>query len=260
MFLGREQFHCPDYGFLEKAYILMAGIPIIGLRIRARNIFSLIPARQRFGRILDAGSGTGVITFGLAARYPKARVTGIDCLAHAVASGRAIAEKTGVRNVKFLLKRLEELEADHKYDLIVCVDILEHIEDDQGALRHLFKLADKGGALVLHVPALYRRYPVWKRRVNFDVPTHVRPGYEPEEIVRKVTAAGFKIRHCGFTYGFWETLVNNVGYMITGAKMKNRVLYALVFPILYFLSWLGPRARPERLGAGVYVVADKPGR
>ena len=110
---------------------------------------------------------------------------------------------------------------------------------------------------MLHVPALYRRYPVWKKRQNFDVKTHVRTGYKNREIIEKVARAGYTIRESGFTYGFWETLANNISYMVTGAQMKNKNLYALIFPLLNAISLLGARARPIKLGAGVYVVAEK---
>ena len=55
----------------------------------------------------------------------------------------------------------------------------------------------------------------------------------------------------------WETLANNISYMITHARMENKALYALAFPFLNLMSWLGRGARPKKLGAGIYVVAEK---
>jgi len=121
----------------------------------------------------------------------------------------------------------------------------------------LYAIIETGGTLVLHVPALYRRYPVWKKSLNFDVETHVRTGYEPEDIQDKVKQAGFSIQESGFTYGFWETLANNISYMITHARMKNKMLYALAFPFLNLISLLGAGERPKTLGAGVFVIAEK---
>jgi SAM-dependent methyltransferase len=137
------------------------------------------------------------------------------------------------------------------------VDILEHIEDDDAALRALYRVLRNGGVLVLHVPTLYRRYPIWKKSLNFDVETHVRPGYELRDILQKVQRAGFSILENGHTYGFLETIANNISYMITRARMQNKNLYALAFPFLNALSWFGARARPKELGAGIYVVAGK---
>jgi len=257
MLLGKEQIYNPEYSKLEKAYIFLFGMPIIGLRIRARNIFTLIPSSHSYKNILDAGSGPGVFSFELGRRFPDAHVLGIDLLESAIDDCRKIAHRSKVKNVTFLKKDIESLEEKNFFDLILCVDILEHVEDDLKVLKALFDVASPGGILVLHVPALHRRYPVWKKSLNFDMETHVRIGYRIEEILEKITQTGFSIVDSGFTYGFWETLANNISYMITRARMKNKILYSFVFPFLYLISWLGPRARPKELGAGIFIVAEK---
>ncbi len=257
MFLGREQRFNPNYSKLERLYIRLLGIPILGLRIRARNIFALIPSGRTFRNILDAGSGTGVMSFGLGRKYPFAQILGIDVDPDTIAAGNRIAAAQGAANVRFACAAVEDFNAGQGFNLIICVDILEHIANDLSVLQNLNTLAADGGILVLHVPALYRRYPVWRKCLNFDVPTHVRSGYEPARIRSKVEEAGFAIISSGLTYGFWESLANNLSYMITRARMENRMLYALAFPGLNLLSLLGARARPRTLGAGVYVVAEK---
>ena len=182
MRLGLEQIHHPGYSRLEKAYIALFGIPIVGLRIRARNIFSLIPKGKAYDSILDAGSGPGVFSFEMARRYPNARILGIDVLKEAIEACGHIAARIGYHNVRFKQTSIEDLEEKAAFDLILSVDILEHVEDDRKVLCGLYEAAAPGGALVLHVPALYRRYPVWKKSLNFDVETHVRIGYRCEDI------------------------------------------------------------------------------
>jgi 2-polyprenyl-3-methyl-5-hydroxy-6-metoxy-1,4-benzoquinol methylase len=255
--LGQEQIYRPGYSILERLYIASFGMPIVGLRIRARNVFSLIPKQRTFSRVLDAGSGSGVFSFELARRFPRARVLGVDLLQEAVEACLHVAQRTRTPNVSFRQGSVEDLAEEGIFDLILCIDLLEHIQDDLAALKGLFRSAAPGAVLILHVPALYRRYPVWKKTLNFDVETHVRTGYEPHEIREKVLRSGFLIRKMGFTYGFWETLANNISYMITQARMENRKLYALAFPLLYLISLLGFRGRPEKLGAGIFVVAEK---
>jgi SAM-dependent methyltransferase len=257
MIIGREQRYHPGRAALESAYIYVFGMPIVGLRIRARNIFSLIPKDKEYRRILDAGSGPGVFSFELARRFPQASVLGMDLLEETIEACNHIAKKIQAVNVEFRKALIDQIQEKNAFNLIVCVDILEHIENDRAALHQMYSTAAQGGILVLHVPALYRRYPVWKKRLNFDVPTHVRTGYEPLDIQQKVEDAGFFILESGLTYGFWETLANNISFMITGAEMKNKSLYSLAFPVLNAISLLGARARPKKLGAGVFVVAEK---
>jgi hypothetical protein len=47
--------------------------------------------------------------------------------------------------------------------------------------------------------------------------------------------------------------------MITRARKQNKVIYSVAFPFLHLISWFGARARPKRLGAGIYVIAEKKG-
>jgi len=257
MLLGREQRYHPDYSLPEKIYITLLGMPVVGLRIRGRNVFHLIPKNREYHHILDAGSGPGVFSFELARRFPDSRILGADMLSEAVNACQHIAAKTNITNVKFQQASIGQLPDKDTFNLIVCVDIMEHIQDDLNALKNLHQAMAPDGVLVLHVPALYRRYPVWKKSLNFDVETHVRPGYEPHEIEEKVKQAGFCIRESGFTYGFWETLANNLSYMITRARKRNKLLYAFAFPFLHLISLLGYQARPASLGAGVFIIAEK---
>lgn len=255
--LGHEQIYNPDYSALEKLYIFLLGFPIIGLRIRGRNIFSLIPRDRAYHRILDVGCGLGVFTFELGRRFKMAEVLGVDLLDDLVTKCRHIAQRSHATNVLFRQGSVEELREENAFDLITCVDLLEHVEDDECAMRSLYRATVPGGVLVLHVPALYRRYPVWKRSLNFEVATHVRAGYELEIIQERIEKTGYSIREIGYTYGFWETLANNISYMITRARMQNKGLYAMAFPGLYLISLLGYRGRPSTLGAGIFVVAEK---
>lgn len=257
MFLGHEQIHSPEYSLIEKTYIAIFGIPILGLRIRARNVFALIPKDRKYDHILDAGSGSGVFSFALARRFPETRILGIDPAQESVAACEHIAKKLRITNVKFRPEPIERLAEKNFFDLILCVDILEHIQDDRAALQILYAAAAPDSVLILHVPALHRRYPFWKKSLNFDVATHVRIGYIPHDLNQKVQQAGFSIQASGFTYGIWETWANNLSYMITRARMQNKLLYAFVFPCLSLIGSIGTRARPKNLGAGVFVVAEK---
>jgi SAM-dependent methyltransferase len=257
MFIGRELAYHPEYSLMQRVYIRLLGVPIVGLRIRARNIFSLIPRNRSYREILDAGCGLGVFSFYLATCFPQANVVGVDLSLSAVRSAEYIHKKAGIPNVRFHAADITNVKWEDRFDLAVCVDILEHIEDDDAALVALYRSLRNEGVLVLHVPALYRRYPVWKKSLNFDVETHVRTGYELQGILQKVQRVGFSILESGYTYGFLETLANNASYLISRARMQNKFLYAVAFPFLNILSWFGARSRPKELGAGIYVVAGR---
>jgi len=253
---GHEQIFRPDYSMIEKIYIGFFGMPVIGLRIRNRNVLSLIP-KKKYHHILDAGSGQGVLSFALSSHFPDATILGIDQNKQTIESCQHIAQKTSTTNIFFRQDQIETLPERNLFDLITCIDILEHIHDDHRALTQLYQAMSFDGLLILHVPAKYRRYPVWKKNLNFHVDSHVRVGYDLRHICQKARGAGFYILDAGYTYGFWETLSNNISYMITRAQMKNKWLYALFFPVLHMISLLGMNSRPKKLGAGIYLLLTK---
>lgn len=251
---GSEFYWDTSLSTLERWYCRIWGVPIIGLRIRWRRVGRCLPSNAT--RVLDAGCGRGVISRQLAQRYPDAMIDAIDQNAAGQQINSQLAQKMGLKNCDFLVANLAELEVSEKYDLIVSVDNLEHIEDDRGVLRRFHSAMRPQGKLLVHVPHYYRRWPVLKWKKNFDVPGHVRPGYHLPELVERLKAAGFTVEKVGFSYGFLENLANNIGYAITSAEEKRKLIYAAAFPLLNCLAWLDQWSQPK-IGAGVWAVAKK---
>lgn len=252
--IGKELIYDESLSKFERFYIMLFGVPINGLRNRARRILPLIS--KKYKNIMDAGCGQGIFTFEIARRLPESSITGIDIEAELLERNRQIAEKIGLKNCHFEFQDITKMEIEKKYDLIFSVDNLEHIQDDDNALRNFYYALIPNGELILHVPGYYRRWFFFKWKVNFNVEGHYRPGYTKEEIVRKLKNAGFNIVESYYTYGWLETITNNISYLITGARMRNKYLYALVFPILLFISYFGRNSRPSE-GAGVLVIAKR---
>jgi SAM-dependent methyltransferase len=96
-------------------------------------------------RILDAGCGSGRNMLDLA-RYGT--VTGVELSETSVELARARDAGTvlagSVMDMPF---------DDDSFDLAVCLDVIEHLEDDVSALRELRRVLSPGGALLLTVPA-----------------------------------------------------------------------------------------------------------
>ena len=252
--IGRELAHDTTLSWPERLYIKMFGVPINGLRIRARRMLPYMTSRSK--NILDSGCGQGIFTFETARRFPGSTVTGMDVNTELIERNRRIAHITGLKNCRFECCDISDIENRNCYDLVLSIDVLEHIEDDVSVLRSYSEALADGGELLLHVPGLYRRWPLFGWKANFAVEGHYRPGYSMEEITGKIEDAGFTIVENYYTYGWIETMTNNISYLITGASMKRKHLYALVFPALLIISRFGKNSRPER-GAGIFVKARK---
>jgi SAM-dependent methyltransferase len=254
-FPGRELSLDPSRSRFERLYANVFGAPANGLRIRLRRV---LPATAgSYQAILDAGCGSGVFSFELAKLHPEAQVVGVELEPVLVARANEIARRAQLANCSFREGDVTKLDFEDEFDLVVSVDNLEHVEDDVEAMRTLLHALRPGGRLVVHVPGYERRWILFGRRVNFDVPGHVRPGYKAEQLVDKLQGAGFQVMTHQYTYGALETLTNNISYLITGADQRRKLQYAVVFPLLLAVSYFGKSSQP-RWGAGVLAVAQRP--
>lgn len=96
--------------------------------------------------ILDAGCGTGS-TIKFLSQYGV--TYGVDVSSVAT----AFCRKRGLKHIKTgdVSKLPYE---DTFFDIVSCMDVLEHIEDDEKAVKELFRILKPGGELILTIPAL----------------------------------------------------------------------------------------------------------
>lgn len=99
--------------------------------------------------LLDVGCGTGHLLLGLRERLGDVvRLTGADFSPVAVARTQALVP--GVRGVVASVYGLPW--PDDSFDVLVCTEVLEHLERPHDALLELVRVTRPGGHLVLTVP------------------------------------------------------------------------------------------------------------
>ena len=130
-------------------------------------------------RVLDAGCGSGRTLQELRA-YGEVAGLELSELAATQARERQVGE---VR-----VGRVESLPwADGSFDLVTCLDVLEHIPDDGTALRELRRVTTPGGWLLLTVPA----YPsLWS---THDEVNHHQRRYTGRELRRAAGEASWRL-------------------------------------------------------------------
>ncbi len=154
---------------------------------RRRILTALIERwRPRAGslRILEVGCGTGS---NIAMLQQFGTVDAIEPDDHARAFA---ARRTGVAVKGGYLPDVPL--ADGHYDLIVLLDVLEHIPDDVGALRALRPKLAPGGRLLLAVPAMPS---LWS---GHDVAHHHQRRYTASSLAAVVRDAGYTPRRRAF--------------------------------------------------------------
>ena len=91
-------------------------------------------------------------------------------------------------NFRIEAKPEAELEArGEKFGLVMAFEVLEHIDDDLGALKRWHNLITDGGSLLISVPAHAKDYNDEDQAAG-----HVRR-YEKADLEKKLTGAGFRI-------------------------------------------------------------------
>src|SRR5262245_13310457 len=111
----------------------------------------MTPAKPESSSVLEIGCGSGGHLLPIAARYPGARCVGIDLDANEIAAARDLAERLGLRNVRFEAMDLRAaagaIGCDAPFDFVVAHGMYSWIPADaRDALLTLFGsvLAEQG--------------------------------------------------------------------------------------------------------------------
>lgn len=161
-----------------------SGSHFIDIASRQRAIDNLV--RHGFkpdATILEVGVSGGHLLADLRRRFPQATVVGSD---YTLGTLKALAQKAP----PLPLIRLDLTQSplpDGAVDAIVLLNVLEHIEQDEAAIRHIYRMLKPGGLAVIEVPAGPHLYDDYDRELM-----HFRR-YSAEELARKAKAAGFEV-------------------------------------------------------------------
>lgn len=102
----------------------------------------------RHSRILDLGCGNGLMSRYLGER--GYRVHGVDISCEAI---RLARQATTLPNVTFEVAAAEKLRESHlRYDVIICSELLEHLDDPQSLISVVRDLLYRDGKLIVTVP------------------------------------------------------------------------------------------------------------
>lgn len=173
---------------------------------------------------------------------------------------------------------------DNSYDLIVCIDVLEHLPEDKIFLMELLRILRSGGKAVVTVPngdpALLANRIKWRLGMTPGVYGHTRAGYTVRELEDALSQAGYSTHaSSGYSRFFTEMVELAINYLYvyvlnkgndvptagqiapnSSAELKTHGLvyrlYSLLFPILNIISHLD-RFLPSSQNNAVIVVASK---
>lgn len=144
----------------------------------------------------------------------------------------------------------DEIAAKSVPDSIIYINVLEHIEDDQGELKLIHQTLEDGGKCLLFVPALQALYGNFDRKLG-----HFRR-YRKRELEDKCEAAGFKILKSTY-FDFAGVMPWFVKYRLLGSEELGGGavdLYdRLVVPIVKKIE----SAIKVPIGKNILLIAEK---
>lgn len=108
-----------------------------------------------------------------------------------------------------------------KIDTVVCINVLEHIKDDDQALKNIYKILGKKGCLILIVPALKILYGSLDKELD-----HFRR-YEKKELIKKLRSKGFKIEKI-----YYHNFISSLGWFINSHIFKQKIMGAFQVGLL----------------------------
>jgi len=199
-------------------------------------------------RILEIGCGTGNITHYLT---DHGHVCAADVNDHYLEEARK--NLRGARNVQYrhinLEKNLRSLKS-FLPDTIVCVNVLEHVENDRQTLQECLRLLPGGGHLLVFVPALQSIYGTMDESYG-----HFRR-YSKGELNAKTQEAGFKNVECRYM-----NLPGIPGWWLNGKVLRRKIIpkgQMLLYDKLVPLIQKAETILPPPIGMSIFSASYKP--
>jgi ubiquinone/menaquinone biosynthesis C-methylase UbiE len=215
---------------------LLLGSFDVGQRIRQNTVMSAIKRLNPEGKlILDAGCGDGLYTAWLAYKHPTTKITGVDLNPTSIDKARQLQHLLPVDNLKLYQADLSKPFANSCYDLAYCIDVLEHIQDDDLVLKNLALALKPTGTLLLHAPlSNQKRY--FKSFRSWQQNDHVRQGYQEDNLKAKLELNGFKLISTQYTFGWAGALAWEIYELAHQLGQVPRILTSLLLRPLSFLE------------------------
>ena len=216
-------------------------------------------------QILDAGSGFGQYSYFLSVLSRKSTITGVDVKEEQIEDcNKFFKDIRKDSRVHFEIADLTKFKQENKYQLVLCVDVMEHIEEDVLVFKNYAASMTTGGMLLVSTPSDQGGSDVHEHDDESFIEEHVRDGYNIKEIEEKLLSAGFSRVLARYSYGWpgkisWRLSMKYPITMLNTSKIFYVLLpfyYLITFPFSLILNILDVHLS-YKTGTGLIVKAFK---
>lgn len=253
-----------ENSLIRKGYYLYLSLNILTEWYVKGALKAALKGREKDAlNILDAGVGFGQYSYYLSKTFPRAKICAVDIDKSRIENFRPFVKREKL-NIETKHLDLVDLRQDGHFDLILCTDVLEHIEKDSAVIAAFFKALKKGGVLVVGVPASPQKRAIpFLKNADFFKPynlEHIREGYGLSDITGIIEKNNLKIIDTRISFGKFGAL----GYELLCMCQFRPLLFLILSP-LYFL-FVQPFvtmlmfldiAKINKSGNGIIIAAEK---
>jgi len=224
---------------LKRFYFTIIGTPDLHSHLRYRGVKALLPPEAT--QILDLGCGNGLTSFEMAEIFPQAFLIGLDISDIEVERAQAIRNSFGLKNCQFMKHDLRDNLpfSNESFDLVLLIDIIEHVGDDRKVLREVSRVLKPEGFVIISVPT--PNYPkFFGRKFHYEI-GHVRDGYWLYNLCQLLKMNDFALESYMFhTYVPAATLcalyyrllrLSKIGLMATPLLKVTGILADSLYPV-----------------------------
>ncbi len=224
--------------------------------------------RKQFGEkeisIYDAGSGYGQYSYFISKNLQPCKIYSVDVKEEWINDCKEFFESRKINNVSFGVEDLTQITHQNKFDLIVCVDVMEHIEDDIKVFQNFYSAVKDGGFVLINSPSIFGGSDVHDEGEESFIGEHARDGYSKEDLESKLHPIGFKTYQSKYTYGFWGDKAWRLGIKYPMLMLNISKLFFIVLPFYYLLTlpvtlimMFLDYSSENKLGSGINFIARK---
>lgn len=215
-------------------------------------------------KILDAGSGFGQYSFYMSKLFSQSDILAVDVKEEQVADCNQFFTSIGKNNVTFEVADLTQFVKPLSYDLVLSVDVMEHILEDVLVFKNFHASMKKGGMLLISTPSDQGGSDVHGDDDASFIEEHVRDGYNITEIENKLKEAGFSKVEARYSYGApgkisWRLSMKYPILMLGASKLFFIILpfyYLVAYPVSFVLNYFDTTMK-HPTGTGLIVKAWK---
>ena len=189
-------------------------------------------------RTLDAGCGAGAYT--IYAATIGSESVGISFNKQNNKNAEYRADILHIPNAKFITADLRDfgnLKAKiGMFDQILCLDTIEHIQNDEKLIGDLSSVLKPGGRIFITAPYKNYKHLVGDKLSEHEDGGHMRWGYTHEEIKTLFNRCGLDVELEDYVSGFISQQLTNVARLLGKVNKKMAWVLTTPFKVLQLLD------------------------